>query len=321
MASSEGARCGNCHTEFDENTHIPKLLCCDHTLCQQCASECFEPVLTIGSLGVFKLDCPFCHESTEVEMESSDGPSSSPVSRLPTNLEVELPEICSPHNNPFIKYCKLHNKSLCVECVNCTCVKCELVELIQYKDELGKKNVLLKDVLEKKKKLKDKQSEQTDVVELSKEAALKKVDDQFDEFIRTMTEELNARKEEVKSEIRKVFKEKDAHLQREIRDLEDEVSGLEKSQDVIDGVLKRGKSQRNTAYINRDKHMIHQLKKAKETEKTIQNPRNFIKFELGNAVPKIKTAIKELGVISDDKAPPMPKVYDFRAENTAVGKW
>ena len=114
MASSQSGlldrvSCGVCLEPYNNKTHVPKLLPCQHTFCLSCLDS-------IGS-DTIDIECPVCRQKHNV-----------PLRGFTTNVVVlEVVEELLKDTSSVLK-CFKHSRResviICIDCLECLCMKC-----------------------------------------------------------------------------------------------------------------------------------------------------------------------------------------------------
>ena len=101
--------------QFDHNTHVPKLLPCQHTFCNSCLTSMHK-----ASTAETQITCPVCRSKHTPRRRgfTTNRAVLDIVEEIQTQKPVQTDSVrCAKHNN---KECVL----ICMSCVEGLCVKC-----------------------------------------------------------------------------------------------------------------------------------------------------------------------------------------------------
>ena len=102
--------CGVCMNQYDNNTHVPKLLPCQHTFCQSC----------LTSIGAETVDiiCPGCRKKHKVPRNGFT------TNRAILDVVDELMKDATSCVLMCAKHTSKESVSVCVDCLEGLCSKC-----------------------------------------------------------------------------------------------------------------------------------------------------------------------------------------------------
>lgn len=84
--SGEEYECKICFNDFDMETHVPKILQCSHTFCQECLDS-----LHVRECRGWRIGCPLCRHRTPVpEYRVYNLPDNTAVTEAVTQIQIRL---------------------------------------------------------------------------------------------------------------------------------------------------------------------------------------------------------------------------------------
>ena len=153
--------CRVCYEEYDNKSHVPIMLPCQHTFCQSCLSK-------IADRNSEK-KCPLCKTSHSV-----------PQSGFPTNRAVlDIIEELNKGRQPRVLKCEEHDNKECV----LICIKCEKILCAKCIKQGGHKSHRMEEPEEAKSVL----SDALDKIVKTQQSKLKKLKSTIDKSPYTVT--------------------------------------------------------------------------------------------------------------------------------------
>ena len=130
--------------QYNNNTHVPKLLPCQHTICCSCLRE-----LETLSLDCDIVECPKCRRRHII-------PSGGfPTNRFALDIVDELSGRAQPRTFSCIKHSNIHCVLVCMDCLEGLCVECirENCHQSHQVEELTAAQAVLREKLKEKTKI------------------------------------------------------------------------------------------------------------------------------------------------------------------------
>ena len=116
--------CVVCMEDYDEDGHIPRLLPCTHTLCENCVKQLIRNQ---------RLECPECRAKHDEKNEEKSFPQNKyllvQIRKKKTDTKEDQPVLdqCKKHGKELVLYCleEVCQTPICVSCLKADHKRCE----------------------------------------------------------------------------------------------------------------------------------------------------------------------------------------------------
>ena len=196
--------CQICLEDFEEaGDHVPRLLPCSHTLCEECLKQLIKPSKRGNSM-----ECPECGETHNVKNDVRTFPQNKYILiNIKKKLEDSVKEVaprevakCEEHGRELILFCKRSEcqKAICLKCLTRSHREHDVVDIVEEeKDVLSDEvEIILKTLKEKKQVAQAVQTTLTDLCDAcvkklreNEKRCLRLVKERFEYLIKTVDEQ------------------------------------------------------------------------------------------------------------------------------------
>ena len=315
--------CVVCMEDFEEETRIPKLLMCHHTLCAQC----------IGRLarGTTHVDCPTCRQRTTLTFPPPEGVSNLQTNFYLAQMKSLLPvggvagqssKTCQRHRNSALTlYCESCETIICEECANTSHsasvghITKKLALAMKEQTQLMNTEVAVAQelLLKREASLKNYKSEVSNLTSAHQQAK-DEIDTAFEHYISLV----NARKEDLHASLDQLYNERKDILNDKTEKLGKHINLLSTSVEQCTNASRNGTVSDILAY--RSKISSQNVEVRAESNSIQQDPgQNYIHFQDGNGKNELQDVLQGIGVLTiSGYLPSVVKITEVNAIATNI---